>query len=84
MAKRTGIPAREQYTGKLYGSWGMIGAILCSADMPPIVQGAAIEAAMSGGQVVPVQQQRSATTREELREIALRHLPNLRKVARVV
>ena len=49
IAKRSGMPTQEQYSGKLYGHWGKIGEILATQEYAPIVQAAALEVAMGGG-----------------------------------
>lgn len=49
IAKRSGMPTQEQYSGKLYGHWGKIGEILATQECAPVVQAAALEVAMGGG-----------------------------------
>lgn len=49
IAKRSGMPAREQYSGELWGSFGQIGQILVNQNSAPVVQAAAIEIQLSGG-----------------------------------
>jgi len=49
IAKRDGIPARQQYGGRLYGSWGQVGALLVSRSVPVVVQAAALEVVLGGG-----------------------------------
>lgn len=51
IAKREGIPAREQYAGRLYGSWGQVGAILATQERVPVVQAAMIEVSLTGGKI---------------------------------
>lgn len=85
IAKRAGMPTPLQYQGRLYGSWGMIGAVLVREDMPPIVQGAALESVLSGVTIrgaLPEKKEREGLTREQYRDIARRHLGNLREIAR--
>lgn len=83
ISKRKGIPTPEQYAGRLYGSFGMIGVILATQETVPIVQGAAIEVALSGGRVqVHHDGQGKAVTREDFRDIARQHLGNLRTYAK--
>jgi hypothetical protein len=88
IAKRKGMPLPEQYPGRLYGSWGQIGAMLASQEMPTIVQGAAIEASLNGKsyrdgvQIEAPAERMEQLTREQYREIAMRNLPRIREVAR--
>lgn len=49
IAKRSGMPAREQYSGELWGSFGQIGQILVNQNSAPVVQAASVEVALSGG-----------------------------------
>lgn len=51
ITKRSGMPDKKQYAGRLYGSWGKVGEILVSKEMieaAPIVTAATMEAALSG------------------------------------
>ncbi len=48
IAKRSGMPAIEQFAGNLYGAFGQIGAILASQRANPLLQAAAIESALAG------------------------------------
>ncbi|MDO9011342.1 MAG: hypothetical protein Q7U78_05980 [Gallionella sp.] len=52
IAKRSGMPAVEQYGGRLYGSWGRVSDLLSSPEALPVVQAAAIEIQLSGGVAV--------------------------------
>jgi len=52
IAKRSGMPALEQYSGRLYGAWGKVGDILASEAVAVTVQAAAIESRLNGGQIV--------------------------------
>lgn len=52
IAKRSGMPAREQFEGRLWGSFGQVVALLSSQEALPVVQAAAIEIQLSGGVVM--------------------------------
>lgn len=79
IAKREGLPEVQQYQGRLFGSWGQVGAILATQERFPVVQAAALEVGLSGG-VVPQPEPlgRPARSKEDYREIAERHLQTLR------
>lgn len=49
ISKRSGMPPREQYEGRLYGCFGQISNIIVSQRVAPIVAAAAVEMALSGG-----------------------------------
>lgn len=120
ISKRSGMPALEQYAGRLYGTFGQIGEILANQTHAPIVAGASIEVALTPGEIImpafihetdskyrtPEEEKigwndpvvingeliwwdkatnmtytkkppRPVLTREQEREIARKHLPNL-------
>lgn len=49
IAKRAGMPEPQQYSGRLYGAFGKVSDILASEQVAPVVQAAAIEVALGGG-----------------------------------
>jgi hypothetical protein len=49
ISKRKGMPEPQQYSGRLYGSFGKVSDILASEQVAPVVQAAAIEVALGGG-----------------------------------
>lgn len=50
ISKRSGMPEPMQYQGRLYGTFGKVGEILAtSRHVAPVVQAAAVEIALSGG-----------------------------------
>jgi hypothetical protein len=84
ISKRSQVPPPDVYQGKTWGSWGQIGDLLTTAEMPPIIQGAEIEQQLSGrthrpGQKPDVLSALPAPklTQEEYRAIAARHMPTL-------
>lgn len=48
ISKRSGMPAIEQYQGRLYGTFGQIGEILVNQRAAPVVAAASIEVALAG------------------------------------
>ena len=84
ISKRRQHPTAEDYSGRTFGAWGTLADVLCAEDMPPIVQGAACERALtppekrvSENPKIWYDPQPEKLTREQYREIAARHLPNL-------
>jgi hypothetical protein len=87
--KPSGIPTRQQYTGRLYGTFGTIADQLAHPSIPALVQAAAIEQAISSNQKlepisnVPKPYFSFVTeiekTSAEFLAIAREHLPTLRQ-----
>lgn len=67
IAKRSGMPAREQYSGELWGSFGQIGQLLVNQNNVPVVQAASVEVALSGGVSMSVLYEGEYRTDEEER-----------------
>lgn len=88
ISKRSQVPPPDIYTGKTWGSWGRLGDMLVTDEMPPIVQGAEIEQQLSGRSHPPGTRPDILTappsaplTKEQYREIAARHMPTLAAMA---
>lgn len=85
--KREGFPDPSTYTGNLTGSWSRIPDLFTSRHMPPTIQAASIEAAISNKRPEEYlraalasrerEQQAAVLTRADYHEIARRNLPNL-------
>ena len=81
------FPDRAEYSGNLTGSWSRIPDLFAHRDMPPTVQAASFEYALSGQSPEHFARKAEATrdpsgtrpqlTREEYRAIARANLPNL-------
>lgn len=57
IAKRSGMPSRERYGGELWGSFGTfgkVGELFAGEGVPPVVQAAAVEVAISPRRAEPV------------------------------
>ena len=85
--KKSGFPDRAEYAGHLAGRWSKIADLFTDSHMPPVVQAASIEAALSSH--APDHYLRAALasreagqltadkTRAEYQAIARANLPNL-------
>lgn len=85
ISKRSGMPALEQYNGRLYGAFGKIGEMLVDQEHYPVVQAAAVELVLSGKRPEPVPSEpaeRIDISLDTRRDVMRRHLPNLYKAVR--
>jgi hypothetical protein len=92
ISKQSGHPEPAEYSGHLYGTWSRVADIAIDPHMPPTVQAASAEAALSNkhpdaylrAALASREQQRAeeTLTREQYHAIARRNLPNLYAVIR--